>query len=79
MPKTNTCCTYYPPNVDASDYCRYYDNVRCQADATVALCAPDGMPVPGTRLCLPHAQIIHDDYRQKLNEDWPIIELLGRE
>lgn len=48
----------------------YTGSVRCEAIADVLLLAPDGKPVPGCRLCLPHAKLIHNEYQTKLNECW---------
>lgn len=57
--------------------CSYWprDGQRCAAPATRRLYAPDGEPVPGGCYCRDHAEAISAEYRQKLAEDWPSVEI----
>ena len=45
---------------------------RCRSNASVWILAPDGKRVPGAWVCLPHGKATHDEYKEKLGEEWPL-------
>ena len=48
---------------------------RCTAAAEVRILAPDGGEAPGCWYCRPHAQLIIDEYQEKLHENWTTKDL----
>ncbi len=55
------------------------DYDRCPAIAKVWLVCPDGQRCPGSWMCLTHAKLCIDEYREKLGEKWGVqpIDSLG--
>jgi hypothetical protein len=52
--------------------CHYTGRTRCASPATHHVYAPDGAPVPGGWICLPHGTAIVEEYRLKLGERWTL-------
>jgi len=54
---------------------------RCRSAATVALCAPDGEPIPAPWHCKAHADAIVSEYAEKLGQRWSTyaVDEYGRE
>lgn len=48
---------------------------RCTDAATVLLLGPDGVAVPGGQHCEAHAQLVCEEYREKLGESWSYMPL----
>lgn len=46
---------------------------QCRERAAFWIYAPDGEPVPGGHVCASHGAAIHNEYQEKLGEDWPLV------